>query len=211
MKTLLAALTLTLALPAHAAMFKYNELVTKDYDEMSQMVQTLLGKARAVGSNSSDTSVDDAQALEHLREAMKLIFSRPNSDNMIAKLTPEVRRELIGYNGFEKTLQSLTVEALGVVKNEKAAISQQATALFMLENLLSEIRPEVPNSPGLKKLVENVKAADIEVSEDVRKDIKLRGMFKIRNPSELAAEILKSLPPPKKADPKKVKKAKDEE
>ncbi len=186
-------------------MFKYNELMIKDYDEMLHMVQGLLEKARAVGSNSSDENVDDEQAIEHLREAMKLIYSRPNSDNMIAKLNPEIRRELVGYNAYEKTINSLTLEALGVAMNENAASSQRATAFFMLENILGEIRPEVSNNAGLRKAVETVKKAELEIPDDVRKDMKLRGMFKTRNPSELAAEVLKSAP--KAAMPSKKKKS----
>ena len=211
LRALLTALLLLSLSPAHAAMFKYNELMIKDYDEMNQLVQAQVAKARAVGSNSSDENVDDVQALAHLREALKLIYSRPNSDNMIAKLTPDVRRELVGYNAYEKTIASLVDEALGVAKNDKAAPSQQATSIFMLENILSEIRPEAAGNPELKKAVEKVKSAKTEISHTVANDMKLRGMFSPRNPSELAEEILKGLPAHKKETKKIVKKPKPEE
>jgi hypothetical protein len=207
MKTLICALLTLFCLETSAAMFKYNELMIKDYDEMNKMVQSKVKQARAVGSNSSDENVNDTEAIEHLREALKLIYSRPNSDNMIAKLMPDVRRELQGYSAYEDSISGLTAEALEVIKNPKAATSQQATALFVLENILSEIRPEAGSNDDLRRVVERVKDAKIKVPNDVVKDLKLRGMYKTRNPSDTAADILKKLPkkekkPEKKADEK---------
>lgn len=162
----------------------------KDYDEMNKMVQILLKRARSVGSNTSDENVNDAEAVSHLREALKLIFTRPNSDNMVAKLAPEVRRELAGYNAVEKTLESLTNEGLAVVTADNIGVSQQASALFMLENLISEIRPEIKENPGMRAIVQKVADADVGISREVKKDMKLRGMFKAIDPSKLARDVL---------------------
>jgi hypothetical protein len=190
---------------AHGAMFKYNELMIKDYDEMSQLVQGFLKKARG---QSDDGDISDAEAVDNLREAVKLIFSRPNSDNMIAKLIPEVRRELIGLNSFESVISSLSAEALDVAKNKNAAPSAQATSLFVLENILSEIRPEVARNPDMRGVIERIKKADLDVSTAVIKDLKLRGMFKARNPSETAAEILSNYAKEEKKKKKAEKEAK---
>lgn len=212
MKTLFSVLLTLFCLETSAAMFKYNELMIKDYDEMYKMVQAQVKKARAVGSNSSDENVNDAEAIEHLREALKLIYSRPNSDNMIAKLMPDVRRELQGYSAYEDSISGLTAEALEVIKNPKAATSQQATALFVLENIMSEVRPEAGSNDDLRRVVERVKDAKIKVSNDVMKDLKLRGMYKTRNPSDMATDILKKLPKKEKKPEKKAEeKPKDEE
>jgi hypothetical protein len=205
MKILLYALLSLFCLQTAAAMFKYSELMIKDYDEMNKLVQTQVKKSRAVGSNATDENVNDAEAVEHLREALKLMFSRPNSDNMIAKLMPDVRRELTGYSAFEDSVSSITAEALEVIKNEKAATSQQATALFMLDNILSEIRPEAANNDDFRRIVERVKDAKIKIPGDVMKELKLRGMYKSKNPTDTAKDILKGLPKKeeKKAAPKK--------
>lgn len=210
MKTLIYVLTGLFCLQTSAAMFKYNELMIKDYDEMLKLVQSQVKKSRSVGSNTSDDNVNDAEAIEHLREALKLMFSRPNSDNMIAKLMPEVRRDLSGYSAYEDSISAIAAEAIEVLKNDKAATSQQATATFVLENILSEIRPEAANNDDLRRIIERVKDAKIKTSNDVMKDMKLRGMYKTKNPSDLAKEIWKSLP--KKEEKKKPveKKADDE-
>jgi len=192
------------------AQFRYNELMIKDYDEMSHMVNAKLKKARSVGSNSSDENVDDQEALENLREAVKLILSRPDSDNMVAKLMPEVRKELLGYNAFEDTLSGLAAEAVAVAKDDNVANSAQATALVVLENLLAQIRPEVGSNTDLRRIAEKIKNARISISTGVRKDLKLRGMFVPKNPSELAKDILKAAPL-KKVDKKSKKPTPEEE
>lgn len=206
MKAFLLLLTI-FSLQTQAAQFKYNELMLKDYDEMLQMVNGMLKKARAVGSNTSDENVNDQQAVEHLREAVKLILSRPDSDNMVAKLMPEVRKELSGYNAFEDVLSGLTAEEIAVVKDEKAAGSVQATAVFVLENLIAMIKPEAVNNNDLRRLLDRIRSADIDVPSAVKHDLKLRGMFKTPNPSKTAKDVLKSLPPLEKKDDKKKKPA----
>lgn len=206
-----AVFALTAALPAYAAQFRYNELMIKDYDEMSQMVNAKLKKARAVGSHSSDENVNDQETIEHLREAVKLILSRPDSDNMVAKLMPEIRKELSGYNAFEDVLSGITAEQIAIVKDEKAAPSVQATGIFVLENLISLIKPEAVNNNDLRRILDRIRSADIDVSSSVKKDMKLRGMFKTMNPSQAARTVLKSLPPLKEKKADKKTAPKDEE
>jgi hypothetical protein len=199
-----AVFCLFVGVQVSAAQFKYNELMLKDYDEMLNMVNSQLKKARS--------NVDDQEAVSHLREAVKLILSRPDSDNMVAKLIPEVRKELIGYNAFENVLSSISAESITLVKDENSANSVQATGIFILENLIALVKPEAVNSYDLRLLLDRIRSADIEVTEGVRKDMKLRGMFKTMNPSEAAKKVLKSLPPLKeKKEPKKAPSPKDEE
>ena len=207
-------MTLSCAVSANSAMFKYNELMIKDYDEMLKLVRTQLNKAKGddgyIGGAEGE-DISDEEALEHLTEAMKLIFSRPNSDNMIAKLIPELRRELNSLNAFDQVLASLATEALRVSKDKKAAPSRQATALFMLENLLGELRPRAADNLAQRKIIEEIKKADVEISTATMKDMKLRGMFEAKNPSLLAEEILKTLPKPSKKSVTKPPPSNDEE
>lgn len=204
MKTFLSAFILAFGFSASAANYKYNELMIKDYDEMQAMVEAFVQKSRNSGGDDDDSS-NDAEAVSYLKEALKLIFSRPDSDNMVAKLVSEIRRELLSYNAFEPTIAELADEALAVAKNKNAAPSVQSTSLFVLENILSQIRPEVSNNNNqvFRGVIERVAKADIEVSNEVFKDRKLRGMFKNKNPTEVANEILKKLPKPEKEKKKK--------
>jgi hypothetical protein len=182
-----------------AANYKYNELMIKDYDEMNSMVESFIQKSRDLAGDDEGHG-NDAAAVEQLREAMKLIYSRPDSDNMVAKLTSEVRRELLSYSAFEDTVASVANEAINNAKNTNNSPSVQSTSLFILENVLSQIRPEIANNNNqvLKHVMEKIRDAHIKVSEDVFKDRKLRGMFKTNNPSDLAAEMLKKMSKEKK-------------
>jgi hypothetical protein len=60
--------------------------------------------------------------------------------------------------------------------------------------MISEIRPEIPNHEGFRKVIETIADADVGISSDVKKDMKLRGMFKAIDPSKLAREILNAQP-----------------
>jgi hypothetical protein len=201
MKTLIkvwiSLLIVTSATAAQAATYKYNDLIIKDYDEMNAQVQSRIKKARAASQHDGDEA-NDHEAIEILRDALKLIFSRPNSDNMVSKLTPEVRRELTGFSAYEDSISSLVAEELAVVKNDGNTVSQRSTALFVLENILSEIRPEAANNPDVKRIIQRIADGKIKVAEDVAMDRKMRSMYKTQNPSDEAKEILKKLEPPKK-------------
>lgn len=199
MKAISLLLMTVFSFQAAPANYKYNELMIKDYDEMNSMVESFIQKSRDLAGDDEGHG-NDAAAVEQLREAMKLIYSRPDSDNMVAKLTSEVRRELLSYSAFEDTVASVANEAINNAKNTNNSPSVQSTALFILENVLGQIRPEIANNNNqlLRRVMEKIRDAHIKISEDVFKDRKLRGMFKTNNPSEVADEMLKKMPKEKK-------------
>lgn len=182
--------------------FKYSELMIKDYDEMLEMVQSYVGKARDLAGE--DGTANEDEAISQLRQALKLIFSRPNSDNMVAKLVPEVRRVLVGFNAYESSVSAVANEAIGYVKNDEAPVSVQSTSLFVLDNILADIRPEVEANASLHAVVEHIRDAKLSMSREVNKERSLRGMFNTKSPSDIAREMLKHL----EAKNKKVKKKK---
>src|SRR5437868_1962308 len=105
MKTWIMLFTVVFSVGASAHNYKYSDLVIRDYDEMSSQVQIRIRNAHKKNKGGEDSS-GDREAIEELRDAMKLIMSRPNSDNMVSKLTPDLRRELGQFSAFEDTLSS---------------------------------------------------------------------------------------------------------
>jgi len=181
-----------LATSTFAENYKYNELMIKDYDEMSKLVHLHIKKAQKV--SGEDENELDSEAIDILREGLKLVFSRPNSDNMIAKLIPDLRRELVNYQAYETSFEPMAKNAIEIVKSKNAATITQSTALIILENILSEIRPEVERgNANLRKVMEQIRDADLELSTAVIKERKLRGMLKSLNPSDEAKTILKAI------------------
>ncbi len=202
MKISLLALLLAFTWSAIAENYKYNELIIKDYDEMQEMVRHFVDRARDAAGEDGTSNEDEA--VGYLREALKLIFSRPNSDNMVAKLVPEVRRVLLGFNAYEREIGSLVNEAIGVLKKKNVATSVQSTSLFILDNILAEIRPEAENNAMLREVIARVRDAKLRIPKDVIKERQNR-MFSTQNPSDLAKEILKTIEKREKAA-KKAKK-----
>lgn len=179
--------------------YKYSDLVIRDYDEMYREVQIRLKKAQNLQREGGEGN--DGEAIEELRDALRLILSRPNSDNMVAKLMPDVRRELGGMSAFEDTLSSLAAECLASVKNENSTVARRSTDLFILENMLTEIRPEIGRNEDMLRIVRRIADANITIDSEVWKDRKIRSMFKTINPSDQAKEMLKAIG--KDKEPKK--------
>lgn len=175
--------------------FKYSELQIKDYDEMKNSVRDrIIASKKAYldkQKKAKDTEEADRQAIEVLRNALKFILSRPNDDNMLAKLMPFVRSELNNYSAFEDTLVSLTQESVRSLTNDKIPSVYRSTSLFLLENVMSEIRPEISQKEDFKKLIEFIRDAKIIVPESVKNERRLRSMYRSKNPSEMAETILK--------------------
>lgn len=176
---------------AAAENYNYSTLIIKDYDEMRQMVDARLKKARGLSNENGEPGDGDGQAIEHLRDAYKLILSRPDSDNMIAKIAPDIRKALMGFNAYEDTLSSLAAESIATIKDKGATVSRQSTSLFILENMLREIRGEAETNKDLRAVVQRIEDANLKIPKDVINDRKVRSMFVTVNPSEEAEKILK--------------------
>jgi hypothetical protein len=188
---------LAFSLPAFAAdRYKYSELQIKDYDEIGALVKDKVKKAMKVFREKGDAeenAAPDQAGVEELRSALHLILARPNQDNMLAKLMPEVRKELSNVNAFEDSLSSLASEAIEGLRNEKLPTVFRSTYLFVLENIISEFKPEIRDKAELRKIFEKIRDAKLAIPKDVTKDLKLRSMLKVESPSERAKQILEKL------------------
>jgi hypothetical protein len=172
---------------------KYNELQIKDYDEMKKMVETQIQKAKEITIQSQeegDAESGDQMAIDELTKALKLIFSRPDKDNMVAKLAPGIKKELVNYNAYTDALNGIATDAIASLEMDKLPVVYRATAIFVLENLMSEIRPELVDSKDMLSIVKKIKKANIEISKDVRNHRKLTGMYNTTSPSETAEKII---------------------
>jgi hypothetical protein len=102
-----------------------------------------------------------------------------------------VRSELNNFNAFEDTLNSITDEAIRAINSETLPVVYRATALFILENIMSEVRPELENKEDFKSLLVRVRDAKIKVPDKIANERKLRSMYKTKSPSEIAEKLLK--------------------
>ncbi len=179
---------------SHAELYKYSELEIKNYDELISEVRKKIEEASRADEEArveadSDTLHDTSKSIFILKDALRMIFSRPNKDNTIDKLLPEVRNELKSYEAYYDSIHDLAVEAVNGLK-QKIPVVYKSTYIFILENLMSEFRPELKKNEEIKKLFIYIRDAEAVVPDDVRLDRKLRSMFNSRNPSDTAKKIL---------------------
>ncbi len=179
---------------AYATMYKYYELRSMDHDVVLGKVNQKINEAKKV-SVSDEDGVDedgDHEAIEILRDALRFALSRPNrGGDYYDDIVPPLRRELGQYNAFEDTLVSLSDEAMDGIKNPKLQPVYRATYLFMLENIMSEMQPEIERKPLYKAALTKIKDAKIEIAPEVAKELKiLRSMYSMVSPSQRAADVL---------------------
>ncbi len=169
----------------------YRDLMLKDYDEMYAMVKSHTRAAHKMIEESDNNSDWQEGARSELLVAERLILSRPDSDNMVAKLTPEVKREIAMFGNYDDLLETLTKEGIQAFdSNMNLPTTIRTTQLFVLENLMSEIQPEVKDNAREREMLEQIRDAKIDLPSDVVAERKLQGMFLATSPSDEAKRIL---------------------
>lgn len=184
-----------------------NQLMMQNSEKMAAIVQKKIKKSHDVQSSStksddSDLAVD-AEAVEPLREAMRIVLSRPDQDGTRRTLFARLRSELTDLNSFSDVMASLVDEALAAVKETaKSGDSgaEQGTYLTLLQNWMSELKPDVEKSPAFKKCVEKIRDAKIEISPEAKQFL-FKSASKMKSPSETATVIVPA--PVSKKDDKK--------
>lgn len=169
----------------------YRDLMLKDYDQMFVMVKKHVKAAQKIVRNSDNNSDWQRQAQEELTKAERLILMRPNSDNMVTKLTTEVRREMTDVGDYDEILQTMTNEGIQAFnKDMNLPTIMKTTYTFLLENLMSELKGEMATDERQLAMLEQIRDAKIEVPYEVMRERKLQGMFLTDSPSEAAKRIL---------------------
>jgi len=173
-----------------ASEYFYSDLRMLSYDDMLNRVKSRILKAEKVANDD----VDEAQA--ELRNAVQLILARPNSDNMVSQLLPTARTPLRNLEVYESTLLEITDAALATLKDKKAEVKRHATALIILTNLMSELKPDLQNNKTAREVFEKIKGAKIEVSKTTKNEFRLRAsMSAPESPSDVAAKVLAGVKP----------------
>lgn len=163
----------------------------KDLAQMNEMVQQKITESKKSSSGK----------VVPLKEALQAVFSRPNEDGMIGKITGPLKNELEVHDAWEKSIHELTEEAINALRNSKGfKPDAQVTYLVFLENLIAECKPLVSSEAFEKSIVEKISKAKIEVSKEAQKERKLMQMKNLVSPSEIAQQVLDeaqtSSPPP---------------
>lgn len=188
---------------AHARIeYDASSLLLKNSDQIGAMLKEKIRAAQKIQAKQGDSDdgemTAEPEAIEHLKDAMRIVFARPDQDGARGNLFLRVRRELADLGGLDQVLEELAGEAINELRNQEGP-RRTATYVVILENLMAEIRPEIKKNEKLKKIVERIRDSNIHMEKDAKLKNLLRSMSIPVSPSETAKKILdKDLGPSKK-------------
>lgn len=162
-------------------LFTYNQLTTKDLEQMNQLVRNKIKESKTAGSGQ----------VVPLKEALQAVYSRPNQDNVIEKVMPALKAALDHDDESERVYKELIDEALNALthtKNFKKEV--QVTYSIFLENIISEFKPDLKKDSFEEKMIRKIAEKNIQLTKDAINDRRLRLMSESPSPSQIASKII---------------------
>jgi hypothetical protein len=165
--------------------YTYNQLKLYDIDEMVEITEDRM----ALYKETNDS--------EKLYEVMTLILARPNDDNILERLMLSIRYTLDSNKLWEESVEVVVDNAVTALKDETTSAGDQISYLMVLQNLLVEFKPEFKKldiSPKFEQnVIEKVAKAEIEVSDEARREANLNLFGKLNSPSDIAKQVLEDI------------------
>lgn len=178
----------------------YNKLALRDLDEMNDWIRMKIKESKKQPPEG---------AVVVLKETLLAIYSRPNEDGMIDKVSSAVKNELERMDAYEISVEELISEAIDGLKiSDGLSATEQVTYLVFLENQILEMKPALKKGEFEKKMFEKIANAQIQVTKKAQGERKLRMMRTTVGPSEMAKKIQFDLEVSEKEELKKEKEAK---
>lgn len=157
--------------------YTFKELSLYDYAQMDKLVR------RTMGANT----IDDNEREPKIRQALKIVLSRHNTDGKRTALFIGLQTQL-PEPFFISSLKTIAEGAIVILNDERQSNITRATAFLILENMLAEIQP---HAKDFSDILVTIRDAKVEVNDSLRSYRRLEGMDTNQSPSELAANILK--------------------
>lgn len=161
--------------------FVYHRLATKGVEEMDRLVKRKIQASRS----------DETLRLSHLVEATQALFCRPNYDNLIEKVLPQLMVELKDKDLTKPVFESFLKDALSAVKNEGGQVSPEAQVTYWigLENWVKEMSLFL-DQEEVRNLFSLLAQEKIKPTKEAQKESKIRIPYRLQNVTELAKSYL---------------------
>lgn len=185
MKLILLITTLLFALPAVSKQYDYTTLMFQDYQTLSPIVQNSLRTSRKYAYPR-----DGDKAIIPLKKTLKLLFSRPNSDNLASKLSGDIIDDLKSMGIYPEIIGDLLKEAEEEITDKSLGPKIRTTSMILMKNVLLEIKPEILNSKDLALHVCAIADKNIKVPKEIKQDARLNTMIRGVSPTDLARRIM---------------------
>ncbi len=170
------------------------ELLLKNAEQYSAIVRKKIKKAQDIQGkqevevNEKGEIFAEPEAVSALRDGMRIVLSRPDQDGARSKLFNKLRQELNDLNSLDQALTDIVSEACTGLKGQNINVKFEETYLVILDNFLSEVRPEVSTNANFKTLVEKIRDSELRTSDKMKGPN--RSISINANISKSAAEIL---------------------
>lgn len=203
---LLALLLLLPSISMAELKFPSDRLKVMDIETLQRIVATNLNGAQKALMNGVDTEgqfTDKSPESQYTRdegaqliqESLELIFARPEQNGATSVIYSNVEGVAIEYGGIFQFLEKIVVQALETLDRsgkDKNLLRDQNTYVYILNNMMSEIKPLALSKEGevYRKLIEKIRDEDITFSDSLKSYRILNSMSNITNPSEVAEQIV---------------------
>ncbi len=165
--------------------YNYTTLIFKDYPDLKPLVSNALNESRRFKYPQ-----DGLKATSPLKKSLRMVLSRPDGDNLISKLSPEIIKDLESMGVFHTTVDELISEGKEDIFNKALSPKVRTTSLIMVNNLLSLIRPRTLTSLPLAKSVCKLADENLKIPQEILHATQLTTMLTEASPTSLAKKIM---------------------
>ncbi len=207
---LLALLILLPSFSMAGLKFPSDRLKVMDIETLQRIVATNLNGAQRAIAQGVDIDGDDGEfaadegpgsdftrdeGAQLIVESLQLIFARPEQTHATSVIYSNVEGVAIEYGGIYQFLEQIVNQALNTLDEtgkEKALLRDQNTYVYILNNMMSEIKPLALSKEGEKyrQLIEKIRDEDIDFTDSLKSYRILNSMSDIANPSKVAEQIV---------------------
>lgn len=189
--------------------FPSDRLKVMDVETLQRIVATNLSNAQKAAADetmnsqgealydeqneSSQYSQEDGSRM--IRESLELIFARPEQNHATSGIYSNVEGIAVSYGGVYSFLEEITNDAIATLDNsgnDKSLLRDQNTYVYILNNMMEEIKPLALSKEGkkYKELIIRIRDEDIEFSDALKSYRILNSMSNITNPTKVAEQIV---------------------
>lgn len=109
--------------------FTYKNLAMLDLDQMNDILK------HKIKEYQRDNNI------MALKEAARIVYSRPDSDSVVEKIISDVRNPLEDENQWEPTIITLVKQSVETMKDDATSATDQVTSGTILENIIADSKP----------------------------------------------------------------------
>ena len=173
----------------------FHELHIKGYEQMSSLIEPWIEKAGKINQEiPREIQIEQGGSPEikqAVQEALIIALSKPGHDNTVSRLVQNIQRRTGVYSDFWSVMDNISKKACSGVKSEDRSPLERATYFYILENIISELRPYVENSDPAKNILSFIQHADIKIPPSVHSERYIRVLEpQTLSPSKLAKKVL---------------------